>query len=154
VEKTLVGYTGGALFEPTYKRIGDHTEAILVEFTDELTFEDILKKFCMFVALVLAIYGLNLLAIESAGALGLAGLPVGSESTHTTESDSSASTHGAAVEEHHTASTAEEVSSESSHGEAQTVEEIEHPDIQFVLCGHLTRTQPCSMSMTTSSHAR
>ena len=42
---TLVGYTGGELFEPTYKRIGDHTEAILIEFNEELTYEDILEKF-------------------------------------------------------------------------------------------------------------
>ena len=32
-------------FEPTYKRIGDHTEAILIEFNEELTFKDILEKF-------------------------------------------------------------------------------------------------------------
>ena len=32
-------------FEPTYKRIGDHTEAILIEFNEELTYEDILEKF-------------------------------------------------------------------------------------------------------------
>ena len=40
-----MGYTGGELFEPTYKRIGDHTEAILIEFNEELTYEDILEKF-------------------------------------------------------------------------------------------------------------
>ena len=39
-----MGYTGGELFEPTYKRIGDHTEAILIEFNEELTYEDILEK--------------------------------------------------------------------------------------------------------------
>ena len=32
-------------FEPTYKRIGDHTEAILIEFNEELTYQDILEKF-------------------------------------------------------------------------------------------------------------
>ena len=42
---TLVGYTGGELFEPTYKRIGDHTEAILVEFDETLTYEAVLEKF-------------------------------------------------------------------------------------------------------------
>jgi len=40
-----VGYTGGDLFEPTYKRIGDHTEAMLVEYGPELSFEDILTRF-------------------------------------------------------------------------------------------------------------
>lgn len=40
-----MGYTGGDDFEPTYQRIGDHTEAMLVEFDESLTFEDLLVKF-------------------------------------------------------------------------------------------------------------
>ena len=39
-----MGYTGGELFEPTYKRIGDHTEAILIEYSDELSYEDLLQE--------------------------------------------------------------------------------------------------------------
>lgn len=45
MEKTLVGYTGGDDFEPNYNKIGDHTEAILVEYTEDLSFDDILRKF-------------------------------------------------------------------------------------------------------------
>ena len=40
-----MGYTGGDDFEPTYQKIGDHTEAILIEYSDELSYEDLLVKF-------------------------------------------------------------------------------------------------------------
>lgn len=45
VLSTCVGYTGGTTPDPTYERIGDHTEALLVEFDESVTYEEILHKF-------------------------------------------------------------------------------------------------------------
>lgn len=40
-----MGYTGGEAFEPNYDKIGDHTEAMLVEFDDSVTYNQLLAKF-------------------------------------------------------------------------------------------------------------
>ena len=42
----MVGYTGGTTPDPTYRSIGDHTEALRVTFDPQLvSFEQILLKF-------------------------------------------------------------------------------------------------------------
>lgn len=44
--RTRVGYAGGKKDKPTYRSIGDHTEAIQIEFdTKVLSFEKLLKVF-------------------------------------------------------------------------------------------------------------
>lgn len=44
--RTRVGYAGGTLPNPTYERIGDHTEAVEVEFDPAVIgFEDLLEVF-------------------------------------------------------------------------------------------------------------
>jgi methionine-S-sulfoxide reductase len=46
VLRTRVGYAGGAKDKPTYRAIGDHTEALQVEFDPKrITFEDLLEVF-------------------------------------------------------------------------------------------------------------
>ncbi|XP_063215857.1 peptide methionine sulfoxide reductase [Bacillus rossius redtenbacheri] len=46
VVRTRVGYTGGSKKNPTYKSIGDHTEAIDIDFDPEQTsFEELLSVF-------------------------------------------------------------------------------------------------------------
>lgn len=46
VVRTRTGYAGGTLADPTYRRIGDHTETIEVEFDPAvLTYEEILRIF-------------------------------------------------------------------------------------------------------------
>jgi len=45
VTKTLVGYTGGEAFEPNYDKIGDHTEAMLVEYDESLSYNKLLAMF-------------------------------------------------------------------------------------------------------------
>lgn len=45
MKSSVVGYTGGTSAYPTYLRIGDHSEAILIEFDNPLSYEDILRKF-------------------------------------------------------------------------------------------------------------
>lgn len=43
---TVVGYCGGSTPYPTYRAIGDHTEALRVRFDPNVvTYEDIIKKF-------------------------------------------------------------------------------------------------------------
>ena len=45
VERCVVGYTGGVKPNPTYHAIGDHTEAVLIEYNpDIVTFEDLLLE--------------------------------------------------------------------------------------------------------------
>jgi hypothetical protein len=40
---TMVGYSGGKELNPTYRRIKDHTESVLIEFDPNvLSFEDVL----------------------------------------------------------------------------------------------------------------
>ena len=36
VERVILGYTGGGKQTPTFNKIHDHTEALLVEFLDKL----------------------------------------------------------------------------------------------------------------------
>ena len=44
--ETVVGYTGGEVADPTYERIGDHTEAIRVTFNPRLvTLDSIYRTF-------------------------------------------------------------------------------------------------------------
>lgn len=44
--RTRVGYAGGTTDKPTYRDLGDHTEAIQIEFdTRRLTYEDLLAVF-------------------------------------------------------------------------------------------------------------
>jgi peptide-methionine (S)-S-oxide reductase len=46
VLRTRVGYAGGKQDKPTYRRIGDHTEAIQIEFDpNKITFEKLLEIF-------------------------------------------------------------------------------------------------------------
>lgn len=46
VYRTRVGYTGGASANPTYRRMGDHTEAIQIDFDpDQISYEAILWAF-------------------------------------------------------------------------------------------------------------
>ncbi|GFS92303.1 hypothetical protein NPIL_374751 [Nephila pilipes] len=46
VHRTRVGYTGGTLHNPTYRNLGDHTEAIDIDFDPEvITYEKLLKLF-------------------------------------------------------------------------------------------------------------
>jgi peptide-methionine (S)-S-oxide reductase len=46
VLRTRVGYTGGTTPHPTYKKIGDHTEAFQVDFDpSKLTYEQLLERF-------------------------------------------------------------------------------------------------------------
>lgn len=46
VYRTRVGYSGGSLENPTYHNLGDHTEALQVDYDPEqLTYEDILEVF-------------------------------------------------------------------------------------------------------------
>jgi len=43
VVRCVVGYTGGNKLHPTYKKIVDHTEALLIEFDPKLvSYEDLL----------------------------------------------------------------------------------------------------------------
>ena len=44
--RTRVGYTGGTTPDPTYHALGDHTEAIQVDFDPEvISYEDVLRRF-------------------------------------------------------------------------------------------------------------
>ncbi len=44
--RTRVGYAGGTTADPTYRRIGDHTECFQVDFDPErLPYEDLLEAF-------------------------------------------------------------------------------------------------------------
>lgn len=46
VVRTRVGYAGGTTADPTYRRIGDHTECIQVDFDPtRITFEELLGAF-------------------------------------------------------------------------------------------------------------
>ncbi|GBM97025.1 Peptide methionine sulfoxide reductase [Araneus ventricosus] len=46
VQRTRVGYTGGTLHNPTYRNLGDHTEAIDIDFDPEvISYEDLLELF-------------------------------------------------------------------------------------------------------------
>jgi methionine-S-sulfoxide reductase len=46
VVKTRVGYAGGTKDDPTYKRIGDHTETLLVEYNPEkIAYSKLLEHF-------------------------------------------------------------------------------------------------------------
>ncbi|GFQ65498.1 hypothetical protein TNCT_621431 [Trichonephila clavata] len=46
VHRTRVGYTGGSLHNPTYRNLGDHTEAIDIDFDPEvISYEKLLKLF-------------------------------------------------------------------------------------------------------------
>ena len=46
VYRTRVGYAGGTLEDPTYHRLGDHTEVFQVDYDPEvLSYEDILEIF-------------------------------------------------------------------------------------------------------------
>jgi peptide-methionine (S)-S-oxide reductase len=46
VFETEVGYTGGTSSSPTYHNIGDHCEAIQIEFDPhKITYEELLEKF-------------------------------------------------------------------------------------------------------------
>lgn len=45
MKSTVVGYTGGTTADPTYERIGDHSEALLVAFDDPLSYKELLQKF-------------------------------------------------------------------------------------------------------------
>ncbi|CAL1278490.1 unnamed protein product [Larinioides sclopetarius] len=46
VQRTRVGYTGGTLHNPTYRNLGDHTEAIEIDYDPEiLSYEDLLELF-------------------------------------------------------------------------------------------------------------
>jgi peptide-methionine (S)-S-oxide reductase len=41
-----VGYTGGTVADPTYRRLGDHTEALQIDFDPEvIAVEDLLDRF-------------------------------------------------------------------------------------------------------------
>jgi methionine-S-sulfoxide reductase len=43
---TVVGYTGGSTPDPTYQAIGDHTEALRVEFDPtRVSYEELVDKF-------------------------------------------------------------------------------------------------------------
>lgn len=43
IKSTVVGYTGGEMADPTYRQMGDHTEALMVEY--EGSYEEIVEKF-------------------------------------------------------------------------------------------------------------
>ena len=44
--RTRVGYAGGTLVNPTYHRLGDHTESIEVDYDPEvISYEDLLAVF-------------------------------------------------------------------------------------------------------------
>ena len=44
--RTRVGYTGGRKADPSYYRLGDHTEAIAIDFDPEaISYEDLLERF-------------------------------------------------------------------------------------------------------------
>lgn len=46
VYHTRVGYTSGKKINPTYRDLGDHTEAVEIDFNEEvMTYEDLLKLF-------------------------------------------------------------------------------------------------------------
>lgn len=46
VYRTRVGYTGGTSADPTYRRMGDHTEALQIDFDPtQITFEEIMTAF-------------------------------------------------------------------------------------------------------------
>lgn len=46
VFRTRVGYAGGTLENPTYRRLGDHTETLQVDFDPEvITYEELLAVF-------------------------------------------------------------------------------------------------------------
>ncbi|WLV25238.1 peptide-methionine (S)-S-oxide reductase MsrA [Aciduricibacillus chroicocephali] len=46
VNRTCVGYAGGTTDNPTYRRMGDHTETIHVEFDPNIiSYEDLLRHF-------------------------------------------------------------------------------------------------------------
>mmetsp|Transcript_10290 Transcript_10290/g.14930 ORF Transcript_10290/g.14930 Transcript_10290/m.14930 type:complete len:121 (+) Transcript_10290:98-460(+) len=46
VTNTKVGYAGGKLANPTYKKMGDHTECIKIEFDSAvLSYSDLLQLF-------------------------------------------------------------------------------------------------------------
>jgi peptide-methionine (S)-S-oxide reductase len=46
ISETTVGYTGGTLEDPTYENLGDHTEAIQIEFDPAaISYEDLLEYF-------------------------------------------------------------------------------------------------------------
>jgi len=45
VEKTIVGYTGGKKSFPTYRKIGDHTEAVRLEFDPKrVSYSELLER--------------------------------------------------------------------------------------------------------------
>jgi len=97
-------------------------------------FLDIGKKTCIGLGLIVMIYVINLLAIETAGAAGMGGLG-NAAATHGTTS-----THETGhVEQAAQTSTHVEVASASGHSDTQEIAEITHPDIQFILCGNLTK---------------
>lgn len=44
--RTRVGYCGGTKADPTYRSLGDHTEAISIDFNpDVISYEDLLQRF-------------------------------------------------------------------------------------------------------------
>ncbi len=44
--RTRVGYTGGTKKNPTYYKLGDHTEAIAIDFDPEvISYEELLERF-------------------------------------------------------------------------------------------------------------
>ncbi|GIY73248.1 hypothetical protein CDAR_572661 [Caerostris darwini] len=46
IYRTRVGYTGGTLHNPTYRNLGDHTEAIDIDYNPEIvSYENLLKLF-------------------------------------------------------------------------------------------------------------
>jgi len=46
VVRTRVGYAGGTLEDPTYRKIGDHTETLQIDFDPKLiTYEELLEIF-------------------------------------------------------------------------------------------------------------
>ena len=46
VVRTRVGYTGGTSPDPTYRRLGDHTESVQVDFDpDSVTYDELLELF-------------------------------------------------------------------------------------------------------------
>ena len=46
VKDCIVGYTGGSTSSPTYHSLGNHTEALLVEFDPSvLSYEAVVKRF-------------------------------------------------------------------------------------------------------------
>jgi methionine-S-sulfoxide reductase len=46
VVRTRVGYAGGTLQDPTYRKLGDHTETLQIDFDpDVITYEELLEIF-------------------------------------------------------------------------------------------------------------